>query len=107
MISQWCFSKCIYELIDSVNKSRIKKYDKHGQYKLTRCGDHSGGGHEGIEEVVRELGLQHRDGGEHGGGGARHVSEAHRDTEVQPLRVAPEVRELTWEDILVANAYPW
>ena len=60
---------------------------------MTRYCEHSGGGHEGVEEVVRELGLQHRDGGEHGGGGARHVSEAHRDAEVKSLRVAPKERE--------------
>ena len=57
---------------------------------MTSSGNHGRGGHEGVEEVVRELGLQHRDGGEHGGGGARHVSEAHRDAEVKSLRVAPK-----------------
>ena len=66
------------------------KYYNNGHCKLTRYCKHSGGGHERVEEVVWELGLQHRDGGEHGGGGARHVSEAHRDAEVKSLRVAPK-----------------
>ena len=61
---------------------------------MTSCSDQGRGGHERVEEVVRELGLQHRDVRKQRGGGARHVSEAHRDAEVKSLRVAPEKVEV-------------
>ena len=43
---------------------------------MTSSGNHGRGGHEGVEEVVRELGLQHRDVRKQRGGGGSHVSEA-------------------------------
>ena len=57
---------------------------------MTSSGNHGRGGHEGVEEVVRELGLKHRDVRKQRGGGGSHVSEANWDAEVKSLRVAPE-----------------
>ena len=59
---------------------------------MTRL-DHTeaGGGYEGVEEVMRELGLQHRDGGKLVAGGAGDVGEANGNGKVETLGVASMV----------------
>ena len=50
-----------------------------------------GRGYKWVEEVVRELGLEHGDGGEHVGGGGRHVGVGDGHADVQSMIVAPRL----------------
>jgi len=50
-----------------------------------------GRGYKWVEEVVRELRLEHGDGGEHVGGGGRHVGVGDGHADVQSMIVAPRL----------------